>query len=110
MKILVARSRNTLKHNTLTARYGGEEFIVSLPDISHENVLSTAERIRQNIEVDTFKINKFTLNVTISLGVASLTSKSMSLSEIISNADKALYQAKQTGRNKVVNYDGVKLK
>jgi diguanylate cyclase (GGDEF)-like protein len=105
LKILVARVLNTLKQDTLVARYGGEEFIVSLPEIYHDNVLGTAERIRQNIESDSFKIDDLSISVTISLGVASMSAQTDTLSEIISNADKALYQAKQTGRNKVVYYE-----
>jgi len=108
LKILVARTRHTLKLDTLLGRYGGEEFLVSLPNISHDNVLRTAERIRSGIEGDTFRIDNYDndVEVTISLGVASLSDKARHLSDIISNADKALYKAKQTGRNKVVFYEG----
>ena len=105
LKILVSRIRNTLKMETLFARYGGEEFVVSLPDLTHEDVMATAERIRANIESDAFKIGDLEIDVTISLGVASKAFEARTLSEIISNADKALYQAKQTGRNKVVFFE-----
>jgi len=105
LKILVSRIRNDLKVDTLFARYGGEEFIASLPDLSNEDVIATAERIRANIEDDTFKIDDLEINVTISLGVAKKTAYATTLSDIIVNADKALYKAKQTGRNKVVYYE-----
>jgi len=105
LRILVSRIRNTLKQDTLLARYGGEEFVVSLPDVSVEDVLGTAERIRAGIESDTFKIDDIEIDVTISLGVASLSAEVQTLAGIISNADKALYKAKQTGRNKVVYFD-----
>jgi len=105
LKILVSRIQNSLKLDTLLARYGGEEFVVSLPDIDIDDVMNTAERIRESIESDEFKIDDLELTVTISLGVASLTAGHSALSDIISNADKALYKAKQTGRNKVVYFE-----
>jgi len=108
LRILVSRIRNTLKADTLLARYGGEEFVISLPNISWEDALSTAERIRVSIENDTFMINNLEVKVTISLGVASLSHDATSISKIISNADKALYRAKETGRNRVVYIDEVK--
>jgi len=108
LRILVSRIRNTLKADTLLARYGGEEFVISLPDISWEDALSTAERIRVSIENDTFMINNLEIKVTISLGVASLSFEATSISTIIGNADKALYRAKQTGRNKVVYIDEIR--
>jgi len=105
LRILVSRIRNTLKLDTLLARFGGEEFIVSLCDMNNEDVIGTAERLRESIENDAFKIKDLEINVTISLGVAFLTAAGESLSEVISNADKALYKAKQTGRNKVVSFE-----
>jgi len=108
LRILVSRIRNTLKADTLLARYGGEEFILSLPDISWEDTISTAERIRVSIENDTFMVNNLEIKVTISLGVAFLTDEATSVYNIIGNADKALYKAKETGRNKVVNYEDMK--
>jgi len=106
LRILVSRIRNALKSDTLLARYGGEEFVISLPDFSSGDAQGTAERIRAIIESDAFSINDEELTVTISLGVASLTGAASTFTKIISNADKALYKAKQSGRNKVVYYKG----
>ena len=105
LKIVVARLYNSLKRDTLVARYGGEEFVVVLPEVSHENVFKTAQRIRNSIEASAFMIGYLEIRVTISLGVASKTAQSTTLSEIINNADNALYQAKEAGRNMVVYYD-----
>jgi len=107
LRILISRIRNLIKADTLIARYGGEEFIISMPDISWEDAIGTAERIRVGIESDTFRVDTNEIKVTISLGVASLTDDVTSISNIISNADKALYRAKETGRNKVVYIDEV---
>jgi len=109
LRILVARTRNTLKQDTLLARIGGEEFVVSLPDTSHENVMSTAERIRAGIESNAFKTDDHQIKVTISIGVASLSDEAKTLSDILRNSDKALYKAKQTGRNKVIYYEVISI-
>ena len=104
LKILVARMRNSLKKDTMIARYGGEEFVVTLPGVDQLDVLHAAERIRKSIEASAFHIDDLELKVTISVGVASVTAQFVTLQDIINNADKALYMAKQTGRNKVVYY------
>jgi diguanylate cyclase (GGDEF)-like protein len=71
LKILVARIRNNLKQDTLVARYGGEEFIVSLPEISQEDVLSAAERIRSNIPNDSLNIDIDDLQLNVTQGALS---------------------------------------
>jgi len=105
LKILVSRISNSLKKGTMIARYGGEEFVVTLPGVDQNSVLGTAERIKNIIEASKFHIDDLDLKVTISVGVASKTQKTETLQDIINNADKALYTAKQTGRNKVVFYE-----
>jgi diguanylate cyclase (GGDEF)-like protein/PAS domain S-box-containing protein len=87
------------------ARYGGEEFVVILPDTDADGAYLFAESLRQkienlNIEHKNSKIGK---NVTVSLGVSTAApKKGGTLDELISLADKALYKAKQEGRNRVV--------
>ena len=105
LKILVARIRNSVKKDTLLARYGGEEFVITLPDVDRNSVIRTAERIRSNIEESAFQIGDTRLDVTISVGIAAATEQTSTLEEIFNDADKALYNAKQTGRNKVIYYD-----
>lgn len=104
LKILVARTWHTLKEDTFVARYGGEEFVVVLSRTDGISAVSIAERIRRHIESTAFVVQgqNLELDVTVSLGVSSKTESAATLSEIIKNADKALYEAKQTGRNKVV--------
>ena len=102
LKILVARAQHILKRETLIARYGGDEFVIMLTDVSRENVIKTVQRIKSSIEVSAFQIGYLEISVTISLGVASKTMQSTTLSKIIYDADKALYQAKHAGRNMFV--------
>ena len=105
LKILASRIRHVLKHGTLVTRYGGEEFVVTLPGVEHETAIKTAWRIQKTIEAPVFRIEGLEIAVTASFGVASKTSDGTTLTDIIDKADKALYQAKKTGRNTVVDYN-----
>jgi len=103
LKILTTRLRHILKHNTLLARYGGEEFVATFPGVKYEDVVKTAWKMQKAIEASAFLIaDLMEINVTASFGVAFKTVKRITLSDIINNADKALYQAKKNGKNTVV--------
>jgi diguanylate cyclase (GGDEF)-like protein len=81
-------------------RYGGEEFVVLLSDTSLESASAIAERIRADIESHTLAYGMEVINVTASLGVSNLTAGD-SEESLIKRADAAMYQAKQSGRNRV---------
>jgi diguanylate cyclase (GGDEF)-like protein len=87
--------------NAPVARYGGEEFAIILPKMNKKEALDLAEKIRQAIEEKVFYLRRKKTQVTISLGVATFTDDAGNLNELIERADKALYKAKETGRNKV---------
>ena len=86
-------------------RYGGEEFVILLDSNNSEFAVSVAEKIRQTIESTSVPYNegsKVTLvSITVSIGVSIWESK-MERVELIEHADKALYAAKKSGRNRVV--------
>ncbi|MCP4414918.1 MAG: GGDEF domain-containing protein [Gammaproteobacteria bacterium] len=93
---------NSLPRKTdFSARFGGEEFVVLLPDTQEKNAYNIAERIRLNIKA--LGINhegsEVTGIVTLSIGIASLSGKSLNKNDLLKNADAALYQAKHSGRN-----------
>ncbi len=93
--VAVARTmKKEVRDTNLVVRYGGEEFLVLLPDTEITAAMAVAERIR-------LKINENT-GVTVSLGVSWAKDASSSMPELITAADMALYQAKDSGRNKVV--------
>ena len=93
------------RDSDLTARYGGEEFVVLAPNASLEEALTLAERIRATVAESPLNVSTGVLHNTVSIGVAEYSMDpqfgSNILEDMIEKADKALYRAKQTGRNRV---------
>lgn len=93
----------------IASRYGGEEFLLTLPEISLKDAMARAEDLRAEVAKRVVVYHGITLpQITISLGLAIFPENAKKINELIEAADKALYQAKNTGRNKVVLYDDVK--
>ncbi len=91
-----------MRIDDLVARYGGEEFIILLYNGEADDVGNLAERIRKKVEQFSFVFEDKLIPVTLSLGVCSLQGEKIdSLDYLIKNADDALYQAKNKGRNQV---------
>ncbi|MGK0443767.1 MAG: diguanylate cyclase (GGDEF)-like protein [Bermanella sp.] len=91
--------KSQLRKVDFCGRYGGEEFVLCLPETPLMGALEVAERIRHavlDIEIDTQKADK--LHLSISLGIAE-NKKDASVEDILKRADKALYEAKDAGRN-----------
>ncbi|MCG3175553.1 MAG: hypothetical protein MOGMAGMI_00486 [Candidatus Omnitrophica bacterium] len=104
---LVLRSIATLLHGCLrstdlAARYGGEEFVVLLPDTAKDQAAQLAERIRASIEAHRIVLRRTESRVTASLGVSSYPEDGRAKEELIWAVDRALYDAKEKGRNRVV--------
>ena len=98
-KILIDATRN---YDT-AARYGGEEFVVLLPDTTIPVAHRIAERIRMNMEALAITWEDKTMHCTLSLGVARFDGDyANTTADIIGLADKALYEAKRSGKNKTV--------
>jgi diguanylate cyclase (GGDEF)-like protein len=94
--------RNTVRTIDFTARYGGEEFAVILPEVNAKGAAVVAERIRKTVEENPFRGEDQSLFVTVSMGVAEFKpARIRSASQMIAEADKALYQSKETGRNRI---------
>lgn len=106
LKKLSSILENQIRITDLAARYGGEEFTIILYGISLAEAIDVAERIRQKIEETNFQINDNEFrHQTISIGIAEYV-QGMSPEELISTADKALYKAKEQGRNCVISNPG----
>ncbi len=100
--------KSGIRNSDMVARYGGEEFVVILSETPEDMAVKTAERLRQSVESHKF-LNGETQpggRVTVSLGVASLGKDGPD--ELVKRADLALYKAKNTGKNRVVNYADIK--
>lgn len=96
---------DSLRDLDVFARFGGEEFIALLPELSAEQATLVAERLRQQIaDMLVLMPSGETMNITISIGFAMLTPQDEQLDAFIKKADLALYQAKEQGRNRVVQY------
>jgi two-component system cell cycle response regulator len=98
--------RESLRATDVAARWGGEEFLVVLPETDLPGAELWAERWREDIEGHAFKEpDGKTLKITISIGVASFSDDMDKQNILIDAADKALYRAKESGRNRVVVQD-----
>lgn len=88
----------------LAARYGGEEFVLALPDTPREGAVQAAERLRRTVSSATIEGLDGTppISVTASLGVATMPGDASDGTGLIAAADDALYEAKRTGKNRVV--------
>lgn len=111
LKTVARVMRTQLREYDIAARYGGEEFVILLPSTDENEAVRVAERLRQAVAskiIDIEKVNTKNnvkhISVSISLGVCCY-KKNFKEAELIMNADKALYTAKETGRNKVVLWE-----
>ncbi|MOA32680.1 Phytochrome-like protein cph2 [compost metagenome] len=97
-------TENVRRPTDLVARYGGEEFSVILAETDGHGAQQIAEHIRQGVEQLPL-VDGAERPMTVSIGIASWTAASeMTLEQLLFAADKALYQAKESGRNRVVSY------
>ena len=93
----------TVRRHDFVARYGGEEFVMLLPETPADRALLAFERVRSNIEAAEIMYEGKRLPVTVSLGVASCPHQLLTKGQdLIMLADTALYDAKRSGRNRVV--------
>ena len=98
----------TFRKTDLVFRYGGEEFVALLTETSLESALIPLERLRSRIENYQFKYNNTPIKVTVSIGVNANKENIETASEFLDCADKALYYAKQHGRNQVITSEACK--
>jgi diguanylate cyclase (GGDEF)-like protein len=102
LRELAAIIRGRVRKEECFARYGGEEFAYVIPEAGGENTRRLAEKLRRLVENHHFSFEGKDIKVTISLGVAELTPDMTEPMHFIKAADQKLYQAKRSGRNRVV--------
>lgn len=100
---LVALIREALQPDQVLSRIGGEEFAILLPGADVEAARAVAERVRRHVERSPLAIEEHTLNLRVSIGVAVLGDETRALADLLRDADRALYAAKRSGRNRVVS-------
>ncbi|MGR3173367.1 MAG: diguanylate cyclase [Candidatus Scalindua sp.] len=92
-----------VRRNDLACRYGGEEFAVILPNVSRDNIYAAYDRFREMVSKHPFEYGSKQFHITFSIGIA-FSNDAKSVHNLLVYADQALYQAKETGRNKTVIY------
>ncbi len=96
--------RRSIRSGDIVGRYGGEEFGIIMVNSTVQEAFVAADRYRHQIEKIVFKAKKASFSVTASFGVADSSGKN-SLDKLVSAADSAMYEAKESGRNKVCIFD-----
>jgi len=96
--------KDSMRQTDFIGRTGGEEFAVFAPETDLEDALQLAERICQNTSEKSLIVDGKEISYTVSVGVAILQATTDSIDSLLSNADKALYEAKAAGRNCVRAY------
>ena len=104
LKHVVKALQAQLRFTDVPARYGGDEFVVMLPDTPARGALEVAERIRRAIEEAPFSADTGRVLCTVSIGVATYPEDGRTMDALLARADRALYLAKEGGRNRVARY------
>jgi diguanylate cyclase len=95
-------AKKTLRTSDWLSRWGGEEFLAILPDTDEKGALNIAERLREKIEEFSIQLNTLQIKTSASIGIATYPRDGDTPEFLIKAADAALYEAKKTGRNRVV--------
>lgn len=98
---LATTLKDTMRDIDTVARIGGEEFAVLLPSTDLGGALQLAERFRKNVEAATVKSEGIEIKYTISIGISTMEASVNGFDALLDRADKALYEAKHSGRNMV---------
>jgi len=101
LKELARIVQSRIRRAEVFARYGGEEFCIILPETMLEGAVELGERLRQQIQEHTFAFQQDKMRVTVSVGCAVLTDEDRNAGELLKRADERLYEAKNSGRNRV---------
>ena len=103
IKTIAATIKESLGENDIIARYGGEEFVILYPQTDLEEAYQKVEKLRKILEQIVITDGKNSASVTASFGVACYPDNADNVTQLLRISDKALYRAKETGRNRVVS-------
>ena len=105
IKRLAKIMKEAVRHSDMPVRYGGEEFLVFLINTTREKTLEIAHNINKKFAAEVFSSSNETFTKTLSIGIAYYPNDGDTLWKTIKYADEALYEAKDTGRDKVVEFE-----
>jgi len=105
LKTLAVIMQEAVRSSDVVIRYGGEEFLILLMDCEIEKAIEVAEKIRLAVEEQLFRVEDVSIRKTLSIGVSIYPIDGEGFWECVKHADIALYQAKDTGRNKVLRFE-----
>ncbi|MGK0248239.1 MAG: diguanylate cyclase [Oleispira sp.] len=100
LRIIAKSMQRNLRSTDFIARFGGEEFVALMPETSTREAEIVAEKMRKKIEESPFNFKKEPVQITVSFGISEF-AEGESAADVFSRADKALYEAKDKGRNRV---------
>jgi diguanylate cyclase len=100
LKIIANSLQRNLRSTDFIARFGGEEFVALMPETSTSEAKIVAEKMRRKIEESPFNFKKEPVQITVSFGISEF-AEGESADDVFSRADKALYEAKNKGRNQI---------
>jgi diguanylate cyclase (GGDEF)-like protein len=92
--------RESIRSTDIAGRYGGDEFVILLPETPLSDALVVAEKIRRKFSRHPIQVNDKSFNVTLSIGITAFRKKVESPLSLLDEADKALYLAKERGRDR----------
>ena len=101
LRIIAKTLRTRLRKTDFIARFGGEEFVILMPETQQDQALNVAEGVREAIASCPFHFKEQPVSITTSFGIAEFF-KGDNGEKVFSRADRALYQAKEEGRNRCV--------
>ena len=106
LQALSDKASETIRDADVLARYGGEEFVMVMPQTDRKGAMNLAERLRLAVESMEIPAHDELLKITVSVGVTTCQpgTDRITVSELVDRADKALYKAKRTGRNRVLEF------
>lgn len=102
LDVLSECCREAVRESDLIGRIGGEEFAICCPDADLEGAHAIAERIRENCEAKTIRYEHIEFGFTVSLGITNKTPNDNIFEHMLSRADRLLYEAKNSGRNRSI--------
>lgn len=104
LKMFATLLKNTIRKNDIVARWGGEEFVAIFPGTGGKEAAQVLDKVRRMLNEQVVETELGLLQVSVSIGVDEYTDSGLSAEDAIARADKALYEAKATGRNRICMY------